>query len=74
VAGLQRAIERATGAQAKLDTGGGTSDARFITRYCPVAELGAVGATMHKVDECAPIDELRDLATLYRMALEELVG
>jgi hypothetical protein len=26
------------------------------------------------VDECAPIDELRDLATLYRMALEELVG
>ena len=74
VAGLQRAIERATGAQAKLDTGGGTSDARFITRYCPVAELGAVGATMHKVDECAPIDELRDLASLYRMALEELVG
>ena len=74
VAGLQRAIERATGAQAKLDTGGGTSDARFITRYCPVAELGAVGATMHKVDECAPIDELRDLAKLYRMALEELVG
>jgi len=74
VAGLQRAIERATGSQAKLDTGGGTSDARFITRYCPVAELGAVGATMHKVDECAPIDELRDLAKLYRMALEELVG
>jgi succinyl-diaminopimelate desuccinylase len=36
--------------------------------------LGAVGATMHKVDECAPIDELRDLAALYRMALEELVG
>ncbi len=56
------------------NTGGGTSDARFITRYCPVAELGAVGATMHKVDECAPIDELRDLARLYRMVLEELVG
>jgi acetylornithine deacetylase/succinyl-diaminopimelate desuccinylase-like protein len=29
---------------------------------------------MHKVDECAPIEELRDLATLYRMVLEELVG
>jgi acetylornithine deacetylase/succinyl-diaminopimelate desuccinylase-like protein len=29
---------------------------------------------MHKVDECAPIDELRDLAGLYRMVLEELVG
>jgi hypothetical protein len=29
---------------------------------------------MHKVDECAPIGELRDLARLYRMVLEEMVG
>jgi hypothetical protein len=25
-----------------LDTGGGTSDARFVARHCPVAELGAL--------------------------------
>ncbi len=73
IAGLQRVIHRCTGAEAKLDTGGGTSDARFIARYCAVAELGAVGATMHQVNECAPVAELRDLAGLYRTVLEEFL-
>lgn len=68
---LRRAVVRATGAEPALDTGGGTSDARFIARFCPVAELGAVGSTMHKVNEAAPVAELRDLAALYRMVLEE---
>ncbi len=71
VEALRRAVERSTGAATTLDTGGGTSDARFIARYCPVAELGGVGATMHKVDECVPVGELRDLAALYRTVLEE---
>jgi succinyl-diaminopimelate desuccinylase len=66
-----RAVTRSTGVTAKLDTGGGTSDARFITRYCPVAELGAVGATLHQRDECAPVAELRELAGLYRAVIEE---
>jgi succinyl-diaminopimelate desuccinylase len=63
---LRRAIEGATGIAPKLDTGGGTSDARFIANYCPVAEFGLVGATMHKTDECVPVSELRDLARIYR--------
>ncbi len=71
VEALRRAVERSTGAATTLDTGGGTSDARFIARYCPVAELGGVGTTMHKVDECVPVAELRDLAALYRTVLEE---
>ena len=71
VEALKRAVERGTGAAPALDTGGGTSDARFIARYCPVAELGGVGSTMHKADECVPVAELRDLAALYRMVLEE---
>ncbi|TDH62601.1 succinyl-diaminopimelate desuccinylase [Dankookia rubra] len=68
---LKRAVLRATGQEPALDTGGGTSDARFIARFCPVAELGAVGSTMHKANEAAPVAELRDLAALYRMVLEE---
>ena len=52
VEALRRAVVRATGQEPALDTGGGTSDARFIARFCPVAEL-------------------RDLAALYRMVLEE---
>ncbi len=63
---LRGAIKGATGIEPKLDTGGGTSDARFIANYCPVAEFGLVGATMHQVDECVPVAELRDLARIYR--------
>jgi succinyl-diaminopimelate desuccinylase len=71
VEALQRAVRRGTGLEAKLDTGGGTSDARFITHYCPVAELGAVGATLHQRDESADVAELRALAGLYRIVIEE---
>ena len=63
---LRNAIIAATGVEPKLDTGGGTSDARFIANYCPVAEFGLVGATMHQTDERVPIAELRDLARIYR--------
>jgi succinyl-diaminopimelate desuccinylase len=63
---LRNAIVQATGVEPKLDTGGGTSDARFITNYCPVAEFGLVGATMHQMDERVPVAELRDLARIYR--------
>ena len=74
VEALKRAVRRTTGEEPVLDTGGGTSDARFIARYCPVAELGAVGTTMHKVDECTPVEELRALAGLYRAVIEEALG
>jgi succinyl-diaminopimelate desuccinylase len=63
---LRQAIKGATDVDPKLDTGGGTSDARFIARYCPVAEFGLVGATMHQTDEKVPVAELRDLARIYR--------
>ncbi len=63
---LRCAIKRASGIEPKLDTGGGTSDARFIANYCPVAEFGLVGATMHQTDERVPVAELRDLAVIYQ--------
>ena len=63
---LRNAILGTTGIDPKLDTGGGTSDARFIAHYCPVAEFGLVGATMHQADERVPVNELRDLARIYR--------
>jgi succinyl-diaminopimelate desuccinylase len=62
---VRKAIVSATGIEPKLDTGGGTSDARFIANYCPVAEFGLVGATMHQTDERVPVAELRDLARIY---------
>ena len=73
VTALGRAIEGRTGLQPRLDTGGGTSDARFIARVCPVAEFGLVGASMHKADECVPLADLRDCAAIYRSFLEQVL-
>ncbi len=74
VAALSRAIARSTGQTPALDTGGGTSDARFFARHCPVAEFGAVGETLHQVDERTGVDELRALAITYRSILEEILA
>ncbi|MFT8242600.1 succinyl-diaminopimelate desuccinylase [Roseomonas sp. BN140053] len=71
---LRRAVRAITGEEPRLDTGGGTSDARFVARYCPVAELGAVGTTMHQLDERTPVAELRALATLYAAVVAECLG
>jgi len=67
---LTRAIAQVTGRTPELSTTGGTSDARFIHHYCPVAEFGLVGQTMHKVDERAPVADLVALTEIYRTALE----
>jgi succinyl-diaminopimelate desuccinylase len=59
------AVRAATGAEPELSTSGGTSDARFIRALCPVVEFGLVGTTMHRVDEAAPVAEIRALADAY---------
>jgi succinyl-diaminopimelate desuccinylase len=63
---VQAACREALGRSPELSTTGGTSDARFITRLCPVVELGLVGASMHGVDEHASERDIRDLTRLYR--------
>jgi succinyl-diaminopimelate desuccinylase len=65
------AIAEVTGKKPKLSTSGGTSDARFIKDYCPVLEFGLVGATMHQVDECTPLSDLRTLTAIYRRIIEK---
>jgi succinyl-diaminopimelate desuccinylase len=64
------AIEDITGRRPDLNTGGGTSDARFITRYCPVIEFGLVGQTMHQIDERTPVADLEKLTKIYRGVLD----
>ena len=67
---VSKAVTEATGRTPKLSTTGGTSDARFITHYCPVVEFGLVGQTMHQVDECVPIADLRALTVIYRKIID----
>ena len=64
------AVREVTGVEPELSTTGGTSDARFISRYCPVLEFGLVGETMHKVDEKSAVADLRSLARVYETVLD----
>lgn len=62
---IARIVESVTGVKPDLNTVGGTSDARFIYKYCPVLEFGPVGRTMHKIDECVKTSDLEDLTRVY---------
>ena len=66
---MQAAIESVTGQRPLLSTSGGTSDARFITNICPVAEFGLVGQTMHQVDEHVDAADIDQLAKIYHEML-----
>lgn len=62
---IAAAIERVTGLQPELSTTGGTSDARFLSRICPVVEFGLCNATMHKLDEAVAVSDLHRLSDIY---------
>jgi len=71
---LAGAIREVTGLEAELSTTGGTSDARFIQAYCPVAEFGLVGQTMHKIDERVELADIARLVAIYGRVLERFFG
>lgn len=66
---VSKAVEAETDTTPVLSTGGGTSDARFIKDAAPVLEFGLVGASMHKVDEHARLDEMEALTRIYHAVL-----
>ncbi|MEO8927414.1 MAG: succinyl-diaminopimelate desuccinylase [Caulobacteraceae bacterium] len=65
------AVEAVSGVRPELSTTGGTSDARFIRALCPVVEFGLVGATMHAIDERAPVAEIRTLSAIYERLIAD---
>ncbi len=67
---LSGAVEKATGIKPDLSTTGGTSDARFIKDFCPIAEFGLISQTMHKVDECVSLADLAKLTEIYDIVLD----
>ena len=67
---MARVVKDVTGIEPELSTSGGTSDARFIKDYCPVAEFGLIGQTMHKVDERIAVADIRALADIYAAVLD----
>ncbi len=67
--GVAACVASVVGKAPTANTGGGTSDARFIKDYCPVVEFGLVGASMHKVDEHAELAHLEQLTKIYAEVL-----
>jgi len=68
------AIEEETGQKPELSTSGGTSDGRFLIQLCPVVDFGLPNATMHKVGECAALEDIRALARIYERILRKVFG
>ncbi|MSP21144.1 MAG: succinyl-diaminopimelate desuccinylase [Alphaproteobacteria bacterium] len=66
---LRTAIAAQFGSPPEFSTSGGTSDARFIKDYCPVAEFGLVNRTIHKVDEHVALADLAVLTDAYTRIL-----
>ena len=69
---VQDAAEARLGIRPELSTTGGTSDARFLSKLCPVVEFGLVNATMHKLDEAVALADLEALAGVYAEILQRI--
>ena len=67
---MGRAVDTVAGMAPELGTSGGTSDARFIKDYAPIAELGLLNSTAHKVDEHVSLDDLQALGRIYEAVLQ----
>jgi succinyl-diaminopimelate desuccinylase len=68
------AIEEETGQKPELSTSGGTSDGRFLIQLCPVVDFGLPNATMHKVGECAAVEDIRALSRIYERVVRKAVA
>ena len=71
---IEKAIKSVVKINPKQSTSGGTSDARFISKICPVVEFGLVGKTMHKVDENVDVDDITKLVSIYSFFLSNYFG
>ncbi len=69
-----KAIKQVTGIETLDDTGGGTSDGRFIAPTgAEVIELGPLNESIHKINENVPVADLEVLSDIYEQMLVELL-
>ncbi|HEY7005511.1 MAG TPA: M20/M25/M40 family metallo-hydrolase, partial [Sphingomicrobium sp.] len=71
---IVEAIEEETGIAPELSTSGGTSDGRFLIQLCPVVDFGLPNATMHKIGECAAVEDINTLSRIYERIVRKVLG
>ena len=70
---LSESIQQVTGIRPTPSTGGGTSDARFISKVCPqTLEFGLLSASIHKINEQVQVADLEQLTRVYEHLLHTL--
>ncbi len=68
------AIKKVTGLETLDDTGGGTSDGRFIAPTgAQVIELGPLNESIHKINENVGVEDLEILSEIYENMLIDLL-
>ena len=68
------ALQNELRVQPELNTGGGTSDGRFIAPLgTEVLELGLLNESIHKIDENTSVDDLDALARVYKHIMTRLL-
>ncbi len=67
----KKIIKKITKINPVFSTTGGTSDARFIRKISPCLEFGLVNKTMHRVDECVSLTDLKTLTKIFHEFLVE---
>lgn len=69
-----KASKEISGVSPELFTGGGTSDARFISPWgAEVVEIGPINDSIHKLNEHVKVADLDRLSTIYERTLEQLL-
>ena len=70
----QQALAHVLGHRARPDTGGGTSDGRFVAPTgAQVVELGPLNGSIHKIDEHTPVEDIERLSQVYEQVLVNLL-
>lgn len=71
----QKALETVLMRRASPDTGGGTSDGRFVAPTgAQVVELGPINGSIHKVNEHVRIEDIDKLSKVYEQVLVNLLA
>ncbi len=72
---MRQAIGSVVNVESTLDTGGGTSDGRFIAKSCAqVIEFGPLNATIHQTNERISCDDIDSLSIIYEKLLEIILN
>ena len=65
------AIQRVLKCTPKISTSGGTSDGRFVAKTgAQVVEFGPLNATIHKLNECVSVEDLKSLSMVYEKIMQ----